>query len=123
MGMYFGVRNVTKNTNVVSFWKGKPPSREKMSFMIEIFNWDVTDYIISGCYCECYEWEGDRWSYPIGYERVDEEENKKETDVQTFINFPDTEYEDYIKTDTIPVLTCKRLKELKKNVDTTYHFN
>lgn len=123
--MYFGVRNVTKNVNVTDYWKGRPPASELIEFMIKIFNWNVGDYIISGCYCECYEWnwEGNCWDNSFTNEREDLEEAKKETDEHTYYAFPIDEYEEYLNNSTIPILTKERLEELQKNANTIFHFN
>lgn len=48
MGRYFGVKNITKNHSISSYWKGAPPSEIKD--IITKFKWDKEDVIEAACY-------------------------------------------------------------------------
>ena len=54
MGRYFGVRNINKNHNISSYWKGNPPNSDEIFEIIKKFKWDSTDIIISCCYDTAY---------------------------------------------------------------------
>jgi hypothetical protein len=57
MGMYYGLVNTTKKHNIISYWKGSPPSPRVVKFAINFFGWNRGDMIYSSCYCDDATWE------------------------------------------------------------------
>lgn len=137
MGQYFGLSNQTKNVSVCSYWKGKPPTKNEVEFLIKIFNWDPTDEIISGSHCEIYAWNPTNSSW-IDIMHTILSEDIKDTEVTEDIkdieasennkdkiiyNFPHSEYKVFRETGIYENLSAERMEELSKDVDTTFYFN
>lgn len=81
MGRYFGLKNLTKNHRVSSYWKNDEWC--DLYAVMHKFKWDLTDKIYSASYCDFYEFEyskvansmfaKDKYDYDFGKEDLDTE--------------------------------------------------
>jgi len=78
MGRYYGICNVTKGESVSSYWKGYPPCINQVMYMIKLYGWDNSDYIVSGAYDACSIFSYERQCWLNEEEEIKEEEIKEE---------------------------------------------
>jgi hypothetical protein len=139
MGRYYGLMNRTQKTNVISYWKGSPPSSNEVKFAIIFFGWKRGDTIIGHYACK-WDWDTMDWNEDRGDDEWENEVNEwnrdVDVDVDEFVdyNFPDKQYEKCIKMQhedkNTEEIRCKvkkasklELDELSKNIDKTFFCN
>ena len=138
MGRYYGLINYTQKTNVISYWKGSPPSENEVKFAIIFFGWKRGDTIIGHYACKWNwtimdwneDWEDDEWDNEVDkWNDVDVDKDKF-----TNYNFPINQYEKCIKMQyedkNTEEIRCKvkkasksELDVLSKDIDKTFFCN